>query len=94
MEEQIRVWDQVVPGSAERMLNQVEKDYEHRRHMDRIEVGFRVAGAVIATFGITAVVWTAKYLVDHDAAIAGASLIGSSIVALAGLVVARERQQR
>lgn len=31
VEQQIASWEAAVPGSAERMLRQVEADYEHRR---------------------------------------------------------------
>ena len=92
--EQIASWERVVPGSAERMLRQVEADYEHRRWLDRVEIRFRVAGAVLAAFGVTGLLWTAKYLVDHGEPAAGAGLLGSGVVALCGLVMARDRNRR
>ncbi|RKN43804.1 DUF2335 domain-containing protein [Streptomyces hoynatensis] len=92
--EQIASWERAVPGSAERMLRQIEAEYEHRRWLDRVEIRFRIAGAVLAAFGVTGLLWTAKYLVDQGEPVAGAGLLGSGVVALSGLVMARDRSRR
>ncbi|MEU9575118.1 hypothetical protein AB0D62_35755 [Streptomyces massasporeus] len=76
------------------MLRQVEADYEHRRWLDRVEVRFRIFGAVLATTGLTAVFWLTKYLIDHGGAAYAAAASGVSIAALAGLVLARDRRRQ
>ncbi|WP_405406804.1 DUF2335 domain-containing protein [Streptomyces sp. NBC_01104] len=90
--EQIAQWERVVPGSAERMLRQVEADYEHRRWRERTELRCRVAGMVLGAGAVTGVLWVAKHLIDAGAATAGAGLLGSSVAALVGLVLTRQRQ--
>jgi hypothetical protein len=89
LEQQVAAWEKAVPGSAERMLRQVEADYEHRRRMDVIEVRFRVLGVLFAASGITGVFWLAKYLIDHGAAEFGAGVFGASIATFAGLALRR-----
>ncbi|MDO0934277.1 hypothetical protein QQY66_22255 [Streptomyces sp. DG2A-72] len=91
LDQQAASWEAAVPGSAERMLRQIEADYEHRRWMDRVEVRFRIFGAVLAGTGITGVFWLTKYLVDHDAPGFAAGVFGASIAAFAGLVLRRDR---
>lgn len=86
VEQQVAAWETAVQGSAERMLRQVEADYEHRRWMDRVEVRFRIFGAVLGSTGITGVFWLTKYLVDSDAPAYAAGVFGASIAAFVGLV--------
>ena len=90
--EQVASWERAVPGSAERMLRQIEADYEHRRWLDRVEVRFRIVGAVVAATGIVGVFWLTKYLVDHHAQAYAAGVFGASIAAFAGLILRRERR--
>jgi hypothetical protein len=93
--EQSDAWERTVPGSAERMVRQVEADYEHRRRMDRIDVWFRAAGTATAAGGIAGFVWLAKYIVDHGAPTAGAGLLGSGVIAACGaLSVGLARRQK
>lgn len=94
VKEQIAAWERAVPGSAERILRQVEADYEHRREMDRIEVRFRVFGAVLASTCCIGILWAMKYLVDHHAAVAGAGLLGTGIAGLVGMIMRRDRGQK
>ncbi|MCF3960093.1 hypothetical protein [Streptomyces fuscigenes] len=91
IEEQIASWEAAVPGSAERMLRQIEADYEHRRWLDRVEIRFRVFGATLAGTGITGVFWLTKYLIDQGDPAYAAGVFGASVAAFAGLVIRRER---
>jgi len=84
-------WEERLPGSGERMLRQIEADYEHRRWLDRVEVRFRIFGAVVAGTGITGVFWLTKYLVDHNDPAVAAGVFGASIAAFVGLVFRRDR---
>jgi hypothetical protein len=75
------------------MLRQVEADYEHRRWLDRVEVRFRMFGAVLGGTGITGVFWLTKHLVDHDAPAFAAGVFGASVAAFAGLVLRADRRR-
>ncbi|MET7478560.1 hypothetical protein ABZT17_29930 [Streptomyces sp. NPDC005648] len=92
LDAQIAAWETRLPGSAERMLRQIEADYEHRRWLDKVEIRFRIFGAVVAGTGITGLFWLAKYLVDHHAPGVAAGIFGAGIAAFAGLVFRRDRQ--
>ncbi|MEU9662899.1 DUF2335 domain-containing protein [Streptomyces chartreusis] len=94
LEQQVAAWEQTVPGSAERILRQVEADYEHRRRMDLVEVRFRIFGVGIASAGLTGIFWLAKYLIDHDAAGFGVGVFGASIAAFVGLLLRSDRLRR
>ncbi|MGW7073055.1 hypothetical protein ACWGII_41195 [Streptomyces sp. NPDC054855] len=93
LQEQIEAWNAAVPNSAERMFRQVEADYEHRRHMDRIDVRFRVFGAVFASTLAVAIVGTAYYVIAEGSAAAGAGLLGTGVAGLVGIVLQRNRNQ-
>lgn len=92
--DQVAEWERLLPGSAERILQQVERNYEHERAMDRIDVRFRVAGMSVAGAGLAGILWVAKYVVDHGQALAGASLLGSGIVALTGVLIAKRVREK
>ncbi|MFF4506904.1 DUF2335 domain-containing protein [Streptomyces sp. NPDC001401] len=91
--EQGAIWNETVPGSAERMIRQIEAEYEHRRRMDRIDVWFRAAGVATAAAGIAGFMWIAKYFVDHGAAAAAAGLLGSGVIAALAARLAAQRQK-
>ncbi|MFE1801988.1 hypothetical protein ACFW9L_38295 [Streptomyces sp. NPDC059517] len=93
LEQQIDSWETAVPGSAARMLRQVEADYEHRRWLDRVEVRFRMFGALLGGTGIIGVFWLTKHLVDHDAPAFAAGVFGASVAAFAGLVLRSDRRR-
>ncbi|MGW9612630.1 DUF2335 domain-containing protein [Streptomyces diastaticus] len=94
LQEQIEAWNAVVPNSAERMFRQVEADYEHRRHMDRVDVRFRVFGAAFTSTCAVAIVGTAYYVIAQGAAAAGAGLLGTGIAGVVGVVLQRGRNQQ
>jgi uncharacterized membrane protein len=94
VKEQVAAWKRVVPDSPERILRQVEADYEHRRNMDRIDVRFRIFGACLASTCCIGLLWMTKYLVDHHAAVAGAGLLGTGIAGIVGIVMRRDRRQK
>ncbi|MFM9538637.1 hypothetical protein ACKI1I_42690 [Streptomyces turgidiscabies] len=92
--EQVSIWESSVPGSADRILRQIEFDYEHRRRMDLIDVRFRVFGATLAAIGITGIFWLTKYLVDQGATGLGIGVFGTSVAALVGLALKSDRLRR
>jgi len=92
--EQAKLWEEVAPGTFERMMTEVEREEKHRRDLDlrehRLKIGefwLRIFGHVcgLATVGIFALL--AKYFVDHDAATQGAWIMGTGAVSIVGVFI-------
>lgn len=95
---QLKAYNEIVPGSAERMLAMAERQAAHRQELERDAVmggsrrswlglwlGFAIAVIVLALGGLLV-------LTDHDAA--GTILMGVDLVALSGVFVYGRLDQR
>lgn len=92
--EQAEKWNEIVPGSAERMVRQLETELAHRRRLDWIQVCFQGVGALLGAGATVGYLWLAKYYLDHGQGTAGAGILGSGAVAAAGLFVGRRISRR
>jgi len=86
-------------GAAERALSLVERrfalevedqyqrrlDAEHRRRLDMINVGFRLAGVLVGASGFAGCLWIAKDFVDRGATTQAAGLLGGIAAALSAI---------
>lgn len=86
-------------GAAERALSLVERrfalevedqyqrrlDAEHRRRLDMINVGFRMAGVLVGASGFAGCLWIAKDFVDRGATTQAAGLLGGIAAALSAI---------
>ena len=95
--EQLRGYENVLPGSADRILKLAENQAAHRQHIEKVAVeggdrrswwglalGFVISASVL---GLGA----ALVLEGHDAA--GAAFVGIDVVGLGGVFVAGQRGQ-
>lgn len=96
--DQIRAYEEVLPGSADRILAMAERQQEHRLNLERVTVneaaqrsrwGLRL-GFVIATLVIA--VGAAGIFTDH--ALAGFAVIVAQAAILAGVFVYGRTEQR
>lgn len=94
MVEQAERWEQIIPGSAARMLAQVEREFDHRRRLDLLHLIFHGLSVTFGALIGVACLWLAKYFLDHGQAAAGAGLLGSGSVAAAGLAISRWNTSR
>ncbi|MER5794454.1 DUF2335 domain-containing protein [Streptomyces sp. NPDC001980] len=92
--EQAERWEQIIPGSAERMLAQVEREFDHRRRVEVLSLVFYAVSVTVGAFIGVGCLWLAKYFLDHGQAAAGAGLLGSGSVVATGLAVVRRSAGR
>jgi hypothetical protein len=60
-------------------------DAEHRRRLDMINVGFRMAGVLVGASGFAGCLWIAKDFVDRGATTQAAGLLGGIAAALSAI---------
>lgn len=81
-EEKVKIWEDIVPGTAPELLKQVYKQARHRRRLAMLQE-FRQWLPYLSAFGSVALfVWLAKYFVDNGAPIEGASVVGAGLATL------------
>jgi cyanate permease len=80
--EQAKAWEKAVPGSAENLFRELRTTMRHKRNMARLAVAVKVLPTLAALIATLALVWLAKYFVDHNAATQGATIVGSSLAAV------------
>lgn len=84
-------YEEVIPGSANRILEMAEKQTEHRINIEKTAVGGdskRSYFGLAAGFVLSAmVILGGVYLIANDHDWAGVSLIGVNLVGLAGVFV-------
>ncbi|MFI0742344.1 hypothetical protein ACH4PU_30360 [Streptomyces sp. NPDC021100] len=104
--DQAAVWERVVPGAGDRVLQLVEKDFEretekhrqwcldraHERRMDLANLALRATGMVVGSGGVAGYLWVAKYFVDHGAAIPAAGMLGGGVAALAAAFLGNSKR--
>jgi uncharacterized membrane protein len=96
--EQMRAYEEVLPGSADRLLTMAEEQQKHRHHLEKTTVegaSKRAQQGLWLGFVISLVVLglgTAVILLGYPAA--GAAIMSVDVVALAGVFVYGRREQR
>ena len=94
----LRGYEDVLPGSADRIIKMAEEQQRHRHHLEKTTVegaGKRAHQGLWLGFVISLVVLglgTAVILLGHEAA--GATIMSVDVVALAGVFVYGRREQR
>jgi uncharacterized membrane protein len=82
---QAKQWEELGPGTFNRIMTEIEHEEKHRRRMDSAELCSRIFGQICAFGTVVVLTFLAGYYVDHGAATQGASIIGTgaaSIVAV------------
>jgi hypothetical protein len=92
--EQAERWEQLVPGTAERMIREVELGFAHERKMAWTQMVLQTLGAVLGSGTVLGYIWLAKYYLDHGEATAGAGILGTGAVAAAGVFVGWKARNR
>jgi uncharacterized membrane protein len=82
---QAKQWEEVGPGTFDRIMTEIEHEEKHRRRMESAELCSRIFGQICAFGTVVVLALLARYFVDHGAATQGASIIvtgAASIVAV------------
>jgi uncharacterized membrane protein len=84
---QAKQWEEVRPGTFDRLMAEIEREEKNRRRLAWAELASRVFGQIcaLATVGILALL--AWHYVDQGAATQGASIIVSGAVFIVGVFV-------
>ena len=94
----LRQYEEVAPGSAERILTMAEKQLEHRHRLESTIVGGNSKRSYLglaAGFVLSAmIIGGGIYLISNGHDWAGASLIGINVVGLAGVFVYGSRSRQ
>lgn len=91
--DQARTWEQVSPGTFERIMAGVERAERHDRLMDWADLVLRLLG-LASGFGAVAILgWTAMHFADQGAPTQGATIVGAGAASIIGafLTVRRSR---
>lgn len=93
--DQARKWEQVNPGTFERIMAGVERAERHDRRMDWADVGLRFLGLLTGFGAVTVMGWTAMHFADQGAPTQGAGIFGLGAASLIGafLTVKRSRNR-
>ncbi|WP_306335684.1 hypothetical protein [Streptomyces sp. KL118A] len=97
--EEAEVWNRTLPNAPERILKAVEedlaqqarlteeriKDAAHRRHMEKLHLYLHAAGMAVGSGFLVALLFLAKYAVDHGGTAVPGVVAGVAAV-LAALV--------
>lgn len=82
--EKAKLWEKVAPGTADRILDQTDRQVRHARRLAWANIALSAFTVASALATVILFVWLAKYYADHHAATQGAAIIG----ALAAVVTA------
>jgi hypothetical protein len=87
-------WEDAVPGSGPMVLAEFRKELHHRRNLARLQVALSALPMLSALVATLALVWLAKYFVDHQAPTQGATVVGSSLAAVIAAFLGNKLIQR
>jgi hypothetical protein len=87
-------WEDVVPGSGRVILAELRKERRHDRNLARLQVALSALPVLSALVATLALVWLAKYFVDHQAPTQGATVVGSSLAAVIAAFLGSKLIQR
>lgn len=82
-----RQWEELGPGTFDRIMTEIEQEENHRRRMEWAELGQRIFGQVCAFGTVVALAFLARYFVDHGAATQGAAIIVTGAVSIVAVFV-------
>lgn len=88
---QAKQWEEVQPGTFDRIMSQIDKDEGHRRRLDLLEFGSKVFGQVCGLCTVAILALLAKYFVDQGAPTQGASIIITGAVGIVTIFVTNRR---
>jgi uncharacterized membrane protein len=80
-------WEQVCPGSFDRIMCEIETEERHRRRTEVIEQFSRVFGQLCGFGTVIVLAMLAKYFADRDAPTQGAAIIVSGAGTLVAIFV-------
>ncbi len=89
-----KLWEEVAPGTFDRIMSEVEREEEHRRsedrRMHRLRIGeawIRVLGHVCGLTTVGTFALLAKHFVDQGAPVQGAWIICTGAVSIVGVFI-------
>lgn len=106
--EQAETWSRILPDAPERILKMVEedlaqqarlaeeqiKDAAHRRHMEKLNLYLHAAGMAVGSGFLVALLFLAKYAVDHGGTAVPGVVAGVTAVLAALVTGSRAHKNR
>jgi uncharacterized membrane protein len=83
-------YEQIVPGSADRLIVLAEDEAVHRRGVERAEGFYKMLSLVFAFILAAVVLGAGIYFVATGRSVAGLTLLVVQVVALAGVLLTRK----
>jgi uncharacterized membrane protein len=87
-------WEEVRPGTFDRIMSSVERDERHLRRMELLELGSRVLGQICGIGTVAVLGLLSKYFVDQNAPTQGAAIIVTGTVAIVTVFLTGRRLRR
>lgn len=87
-------WQEVVPGSAPRLLDAYFVQLKHRRRIETANVVLAFFGPILGFVVVLAFLFTAAWLIDRGHSVEGTLLGTVDLVGLATVFVVGVRQRR
>jgi len=91
---QAKKWEEVSPGTFERIMKAVELAERHDRLMDWADVTVRVLGLLCGLASVAILAFLAKYLADRGATATALTLFGASTASMVSVFVASRSKKR
>jgi uncharacterized membrane protein len=92
--DQARKWEQVSPGTFDRIMAGVERAERHDRRMDWAEFGLRGLGLLTGLGAVGIMGLTAMHFADHGAATQGIGIFGAGAASIIGAFLTVRRRKR
>ena len=92
--DQARKWEQVSPGTFDRVMAGVERAERHDRRMDWAEVVLRALGLLAGVGSVVVMGVTAMHFADQGAATQGAGIFGAGAASVIGAFLTIRRAKK
>lgn len=91
--DQARKWEQVSPGTFERVMAGVERAERHDRVMDWADLALRVLGLVCGLGAVVVLGWTAVHFASSGAPTQGLGVFGAGSASIIGAFITVRRNR-
>lgn len=91
---QAKKWEEVSPGTFERIMKAVELAERHDRLMDWADLSVRILGLLCGLSSVVILALLAKYFSDHGATATALTLFGVSTASMVSVFVTNRSKNR
>lgn len=85
--EQAKKWEEVAPGTFNRIMTEIERRQRHLRRMDMADFVVWIFARLCGLTGVIVLAILAKYFVDKGAPTQGATIVTAGAVSIAAIFV-------